>query len=45
MTELFVFIAAVAAFAIGGVAIGMLVAPRLARLLEPPDEDDSDGMA
>jgi hypothetical protein len=41
--ELLVFIVAVGAFAIGGIVVGMLVAPRLARLAEPTDEDAGDG--
>ncbi len=40
---LVLFAIAVAAFAIGGVAVGMLVAPRLDRLTTPKDEDDGDG--
>jgi hypothetical protein len=41
--DLIVFIVAVAVFAIGGIAIGMLVAPRLGRLAERTDEDAGDG--
>jgi hypothetical protein len=38
-----VFLVAVAVFAIVGVGLGMLVAPRLGRLAERIDEDDGDG--
>ena len=41
--EVLVFVVAVALFAIGGILVGMLVAPRLARLAEPKDEDAGDG--
>lgn len=41
--DLVVFLAAVAVFAIVGIGIGMLVAPRLGRLAERIDEDDGDG--
>lgn len=45
--EVLVFVAAVAAFAIVGVVVGMLVAPRLGRMTErmaePTDEDAGDG--
>lgn len=41
--ELAIFAIAVAAFAIGGVVVGMLVAPRLTRMTEPHEEDDGDG--
>ncbi|HET7496594.1 MAG TPA: hypothetical protein VFJ80_14235 [Candidatus Limnocylindrales bacterium] len=41
--ELMVFLAAVGVFAIGGIVVGMLVAPRLARLADPKDEDAGDG--
>jgi len=48
MGELAVFVVAVAAFAIVGVVVGMLVAPRLGRLaervIEPKDEDAGDGV-
>jgi hypothetical protein len=37
------FSLAVAAFAIVGIVIGMLVAPRIERLTEPKDEDAGDG--
>ena len=37
------FSAAVAVFAIGGVVVGMLVAPRLDRMTNKDDEDDGDG--
>jgi len=40
---LLLFSAAVAVFAIGGVVVGMLVAPRLDRLVNKDDEDDGDG--
>jgi membrane protein implicated in regulation of membrane protease activity len=46
--ELAAFAVAIAAFAIIGVVIGMLVAPRLGRLAErssePKDEDAGDGV-
>jgi hypothetical protein len=38
------FALAVAAFAIVGIVIGMLVAPRIERLTEPKDEDAGDGI-
>jgi hypothetical protein len=41
--DLIVFIGAVALFAFGGIAVGMLVAPRLGRLAERMDEDERDG--
>ncbi len=40
---LVLFAAAVAVFAIGGVVVGMLVAPRLDRLANKDEEDDGDG--
>ena len=40
---LLLFSAAVAVFAIGGVVVGMLVAPRLDRMVNKDDEDDGDG--
>lgn len=47
MGDLFIFVVAVAAFAIIGVVVGMLVAPRLGRMTdrmaEPADEDAGDG--
>ena len=42
-SDLIVFVVAVAIFAIGGIGLGMLVAPRLGRLAERIDEDDGDG--
>jgi hypothetical protein len=42
-SDLIVFIVAVALFAIVGIGLGMLVAPRLGRLAERIDEDDGDG--
>ena len=45
--ELVVFVVAIAAFAIVGIVIGMLVAPRLGGLaerIEPKDEDAGDGV-
>jgi hypothetical protein len=42
-TDLIVFLVAVAVFAIVGIGLGMLVAPRLGRLAERIDEDDGDG--
>jgi hypothetical protein len=41
--DLVVFLLAVAVFAILGIGIGMLVAPRLGRLAERIDEDGGDG--
>lgn len=41
--QLLLFGLAVGAFAIVGIGIGMLVAPRLARLADPDEEDDGDG--
>jgi hypothetical protein len=41
--DLIVFLFAVGLFAIVGIAIGMLVAPRLGRLAERVDEDPGDG--
>jgi hypothetical protein len=42
-SDLIVFLVAVAVFAIVGIGLGMLVAPRLGRLAERIDEDDGDG--
>jgi hypothetical protein len=42
--EIVVFLVAVVIVAVLGVRIGMLVAPRLARAMDP-DEDDGDGTA
>jgi hypothetical protein len=46
--EVLVFVVAVAAFAIVGIVVGMLVAPRLGRMTdrmaEPEDEDAGDGV-
>lgn len=42
-SDLIVFLVAVAIFAIVGIGLGMLVAPRLGRLAERIDEDDGDG--
>ncbi|HEY7701126.1 MAG TPA: hypothetical protein VIB02_02355 [Candidatus Limnocylindrales bacterium] len=42
-SDLVVFVVAVAVFAIVGIGLGMLVAPRLGRLAERIDEDDGDG--
>lgn len=41
--ELVAFLVAVVAFALIGVRIGMLVAPRLSRMMDAPDEDAGDG--
>ena len=41
--DVIVFLVAVALFAIVGIAVGMLVAPRLGRLAERIDEDAGDG--
>ena len=40
---LLLFVLAVALFAIGGIAIGMLLSPRIGRMAERMDEDDGDG--
>jgi hypothetical protein len=40
--ELLIFFVAVAVFAVAGIAVGMLVAPRLGRLAEPKDDDAGD---
>ncbi|HSL76543.1 MAG TPA: hypothetical protein VK867_06345 [Candidatus Limnocylindrales bacterium] len=42
-SDVIVFLVAVAVFAIVGIGLGMLVAPRLGRLAERIDEDDGDG--
>jgi hypothetical protein len=42
-TELIVFAVMVGVFAIVGIAVGMLVAPRLGRFAERVDEDEGDG--
>jgi hypothetical protein len=42
MPEVLVFAGLVTVVAVVGVWLGMLVAPRLGRLAEPPDEDDGD---
>lgn len=41
--DLIVFLLAVGLFAVVGIGLGMLVAPRLGRLAERIDEDDGDG--
>jgi hypothetical protein len=38
--EAIVYLAIVAAIAVGAIRIGMLVAPRLDRMTTPDDEDD-----
>ncbi len=43
MSDLVSFALAVALFAIGGIVVGMLVAPRLERMTEPKDEETGDG--
>ena len=40
---LLLFVLAVALFAIVGIAIGMLLSPRIGRLAERMDEDEGDG--
>jgi uncharacterized membrane-anchored protein YhcB (DUF1043 family) len=40
--QLAIFAAAVVAFAIVGIVIGMLIAPRLQRLGDPDDEETGD---
>ncbi|MFL5778513.1 MAG: hypothetical protein ACJ761_06180 [Chloroflexota bacterium] len=42
MTDVVVFLGLVAVIGAAGIAIGMLVAPRLDRLTTPPDEDPGD---
>lgn len=46
--DLLIFLVAVTAFAIVGVAVGMLLSPRLGRITdrmaEPEDEDAGDGV-
>jgi hypothetical protein len=42
-SDVIVFLVAVAVFAIVGIGLGMLVAPRLGRLAERIDEDEGDG--
>jgi gas vesicle protein len=48
IAELLVFVVAVATFAIVGIVVGMLVAPRLGRMNErmtdPKDEEAGDGV-
>ncbi len=41
--QILLFGAAVVAFGVAGVVLGMLVAPRLTRMTEPTDEDAGDG--
>jgi uncharacterized protein YneF (UPF0154 family) len=41
--EIVLFVVVVVVVAILGVGIGMLVAPRISRAMDPPDEDDGDG--
>jgi hypothetical protein len=41
--QVLLFAAAVTAFAIGGIVVGMLVAPRIGRMAERGDEDAGDG--
>lgn len=43
--DVVLFLLAVAAIAVVSVRIGMLVAPRLTRAMDAPDEDDGDGTA
>ena len=40
--EVALFVLAVIVIAILGMGIGMLVAPRIERAMDPPDEDDGD---
>jgi hypothetical protein len=40
VTDLLVFGALVAVVAAAGIWLGMLIAPRLGRLADPPDEDE-----
>ena len=42
VVDLVVFAGIVAIVAVAGIGIGILVAPRLGRLTEPPDEDERD---
>lgn len=42
MVDVVVFVGIVVIVAVAGIWIGILVAPRLGRLTEGPDEDDGD---
>jgi hypothetical protein len=42
VAEVLVFAGLVAVVGVVGFGLGMLVAPRLGRLTEPPDEDERD---
>jgi hypothetical protein len=42
-SDLIVFAILVAVFVIAGVRVGMLVAPRLDRMIQPEDEEADDG--
>lgn len=43
ISQILVLLVMVAAFAIVGIVVGMLVAPRLERMTEPREEEDGDG--
>jgi hypothetical protein len=42
VVDLLIFAALVVLVAVAGVGLGILVAPRLGRLTEPPDEEERD---
>jgi hypothetical protein len=42
VVELLIFAGLVVVIGVAGVGLGILVAPRLGRLTEPPDEDERD---
>jgi hypothetical protein len=42
VVELLIFAGLVVVIAVAGVGLGILVAPRLGRLTEPPDEEERD---
>jgi hypothetical protein len=42
VVELLIFAGLVVLVAVAGVALGILVAPRLGRITQPPDEEERD---
>jgi hypothetical protein len=42
VVDLLIFAALVVLVAVAGIGLGILVAPRLGRLTEPPDEEERD---
>jgi hypothetical protein len=42
VADLLIFAGLVAVVAVAGIGLGILVAPRLGRLTEPPDEEERD---